>query len=474
MKRKKNGHFYCSKYLLQKSSKAPLNNQNTPRLPALPPTIRVQRTSRNRRQVFSDQYLLRSLPVKSILSEITEKEEKKDHCFGRIRMHLIMLAAVFTISKGILAQSKSPPLPRSQFIKTTTGYRALSWLRQLSSSLSSSIHCPDIKPHPSPSTHLPPSLNISLSSCLGELISRYTSTSVLFGLAQGFLQLRLAEDSLAVAKVHLGQLVSPVVVLGDQGVTKVFNCLGEKNNEVWTWDRRALETLRYSDSRRRLNLVNFEGNWHAWGERTDDSSQVKKESLPILNMLSGASCPWGSHPGEVLLQTGLQDAARCHWKGGEAGGRSQWIRCQLLAQWRTGNVGDLERWTSEKGLSLFFRDSWSWWYSIFIKTKKTFSLQGKWWGLDEATFLREKVTPNIPQGSQVDNILRSHSSFEITDGKNRIIIMEGRKCDIKTAAELQRPVVNAAGSFFTKNRLCCLPRVWLHLYQVDLRFSAFW
>ena len=246
----------------------------------------------NQRQVFSDQYLLRSLPVKSILISVnTEEEENKDHCFGRIRMHLIMLAAVLTLSKGTLAKSQSPPLPRSQFIKTTTGYRALSWLRQLSSSLSSSLHCPDIEPPPSPSTHLPPSLNISLSSCLGEPISRFTSTSLLFGLAQGFLQLRLAEDSLAVSKVHLGHLVSPVVVLGEPGVTKVFNCLGEKNNEVWTWDRRALETLRYSDSRRKLSLVNFEGNWHAWGERTDDSSQVKKESFPILNMWSGESCP---------------------------------------------------------------------------------------------------------------------------------------------------------------------------------------
>ena len=246
----------------------------------------------NQRQVFSDQYLLRSLPVKSILISVnTEEEENKDHCFGRIRMHLIMLAAVLTLSKGTLAKSQSPPLPRSQLIKTTTGYRALSWLRQLSSSLSSSLHCPGIEPPPSPSTHLPPSLNISLSSCLGERIFRFTSTSVLFGLAQGFLQLQLAEDSLAVAKVHLGHLVSPVVVLGEPGVTKVFNCLGEKNNEVWTWDRRALETLRYSDSRRKLSLVNFEGNWHAWGERTDDSSQVKKESFPILNMWSGESCP---------------------------------------------------------------------------------------------------------------------------------------------------------------------------------------
>ena len=243
-------------------------------------------------------------------------------------MHLIMLAAVLTHSKGTLVQSQSP---RSQFIKTTTGYRALSWLRQLSSSLSSSIHCPNIEPPPSPSTHLPPSLNVSLSSCLGEPISGYTSTSVLFGLAQGFLQLRLAADRLAVAKVHLGQLVSPVVVLGEPGVTKVFNCLGEKNNEVWTWDRRALETLRYSDSRRRLNLVNFEENWHAWGEKTDDSSQVKKDSFPILKMLSGERLPRGPHTGEVLLQTSLQNAARCHWKGGEAG-RSQWIQCQLLAQ----------------------------------------------------------------------------------------------------------------------------------------------
>ena len=142
-------------------------------------------------------------------------------------MHLIMLAAVLTLSKGTLAQSQGP---RSQFIKTTTGYRALSWLRQLSSSLVSSLYCPFIEPPPSPSTHLLPSLNISLSSCLGEPISGYTSTSVLFGLAQGFLHLQLAEDSLAVAKVHLGQLVSPVVVLGERGVTKVFNCLGEKNN----------------------------------------------------------------------------------------------------------------------------------------------------------------------------------------------------------------------------------------------------
>ena len=207
------------------------------------------------RQVFYVQYLLPSLPVKSILSEITEEEENKDHCFGKIRMHFIMLAAVVTLSKGTLAKSQSPPLPRSQFIKTTTGYRALSWLRQLSSSLVSSLYCPFIEPPPSPSTHLLPSLNISLSSCLGEPISGYSSTSVLFGLAQGFLQLRLAEERLAVAKVHLGQLVSPVVVLGEPGLTKVFNCLGGKNNEVWTWDRRALETLRYSDSRRRLNLV---------------------------------------------------------------------------------------------------------------------------------------------------------------------------------------------------------------------------
>ena len=56
--------------------------------------------------------------------------------------------------------------------------------------------------------------------------------------------------------------------------------------------------------------------------------------------------------------------------------------------------------------------------SVFIKTKKTFSLQGKWWGLDEATFLREKVTPNIPQGSQVDSILRSHGIFESTDSNH--------------------------------------------------------
>ena len=66
-----------------KGSKTLFNHRNTPRLPAMPPVC-VQRTSMNRRQVFSDQYLLRSLPVKSILiSEITEGEENKDHCFWK-------------------------------------------------------------------------------------------------------------------------------------------------------------------------------------------------------------------------------------------------------------------------------------------------------------------------------------------------------------------------------------------------------
>ena len=58
---------------------------------------------------------------------------------------------------------------------------------------------------------------------------------------------------------------------------------------------------------------------------------------------------------------------------------------------------------------------------VFLFTYKkhdNISSQGKWWGLDEATFLREKVTPNIPQGSQVDSSLRSHGSFESTDGND--------------------------------------------------------
>ena len=55
----------------------------------------------------------------------------------------------------------------------------------------------------------------------------------------------------------------------------------------------------------------------------------------------------------------------------------------------------------------------------FYKNQENSSSQGKWWGLDEATFLREKVTPNIPQGTQVGDILRSHGSFvESTDGND--------------------------------------------------------
>ena len=83
---------------------------------------------------------------------------------------------------------------------------------------------------------------------------------------------------MAVATVHLGKLVSPLVLWAEGQVTKVFRCQEEKE-DVWVWDRRALETLRYFDSERKLNMVNFDGKWYAWGERRGEEKQqqVQKE-----------------------------------------------------------------------------------------------------------------------------------------------------------------------------------------------------
>ena len=97
-------------------------------------------------------------------------------------------------------------------------------------------------------------------------------------------QLQLPEDRVAVARVHLGKLVSPVVIWAE-GVIKVFRCHEGDKEELWIWDRRALETLRYSDSEGNLNLINFDGRWYAWGEgRGEETKQVRKKYFQKLEM----------------------------------------------------------------------------------------------------------------------------------------------------------------------------------------------
>ena len=105
-------------------------------------------------------------------------------------------------------------------------------------------------------------------------------------------RLRLPEDRVAVAKVHLGKLVSPVVLWVDGQVTKVFRCQSGEKEEFWDWDRRALETLRYFNPERKLNMVNFDGKWYAWGERRDEKTQqqVRNKISNILECLHKCVC----------------------------------------------------------------------------------------------------------------------------------------------------------------------------------------
>ena len=194
-------------------------------------------------------------------------------------MNLIILITVVTFAKGDkCCLSKKPPNGGSKFIWSTTGFRALSWLRLLSSSLPSHPPVFDSSQtlHPTPATSSPvfPSLQLraSLSSCLRETPPEALSAKALFGLPQGMVQFHLSEDRVAVAKVHLGKLVSPVVLWTEGQVTKVFRCQGEKE-DVWVWDRRALETLRYFDLEKKLNMVNFDGKWYAWGVRRGEKTQ---------------------------------------------------------------------------------------------------------------------------------------------------------------------------------------------------------
>ena len=103
------------------------------------------------------------------------------------------------------------------------------------------------------------------------------------------------------ARVHLGKLVSPVVLWGGTGVTKVIQCQEEEKEELWVWDRRALETLRYSDSERQVNMVNFDGGWYAWGEKRSEEieQQVgkgifkKQEAVQVKVLVEGLNLEKG-------------------------------------------------------------------------------------------------------------------------------------------------------------------------------------
>ena len=228
-------------------------------------------------------FTLTGNPLKFLTTCWTDAVEGKNMSVRKIRMYLIILLTVATFAKGGNHMSTNARNGGNKFIQTANGFRALSWLRQLSSDLASHPHCPVInssqtlRPNTTPSPVFP-SLHASLSSCLRESPSGAFSASALFGLAQGTVQLQLPEDKVAVATVHLGKLVSPLVLWAEGQVTKVFRCQEEKE-DVWVWDRRALETLRYFDSERKLNMVNFDGKWYAWGERRGEEKQqqVQKE-----------------------------------------------------------------------------------------------------------------------------------------------------------------------------------------------------
>ena len=251
-------------------------------------------------------------------------------CVGYSRMNLIILVTVATVAKGNNCQLTNAPnggsskfiqttqnCANSKFIQTATGFRVLSWLRQLSSSLPSHPHCPAYEV-PSQTSHtwtnsslLFPPLHRSLSSCLHEPPSGPLSSSALFGLAQGVVRFHLPEDRVAVARVHLGKLVSPVVLWGGTGVTKVIQCQEEEKEELWVWDRRALETLRYSDSERQLNMVNFDGGWYAWGEKRSEEieQQVGTNNFQKAGGHSGESSCGRPESGEGVPQAHVHFAA---------------------------------------------------------------------------------------------------------------------------------------------------------------------
>ena len=351
-------------------------------------------------------FTLTGNPLKFLTTCWTDAVEGKNMSVRKIRMYLIFQLTVATFAKGGNHMSTNAQNGGNKFIQTANGFRALSWLRQLSSDLASHPHCPVInssqtlRPNTTPSPVFP-SLHASLSSCLRESPSGAFSASALFGLAQGTVQLQLPEDKVAVATVHLGKLVSPLVLWAEGQVTKVFRCQEEKE-DVWVWDRRALETLRYFDSERKLNMVNFDGKWYAWGERRGEETQqqVQKEIFKRESFL---------HKVQLLveglkLETGflrpiftLLDGVIGKWK--ERDGRKPMNDVNFWYEDARAMLPLLEEEPTRRGFhySSVLPDHGG----IATLTLCIIYLAGKWWGLDEETFLREKVKPNLPIDSKV-------------------------------------------------------------------------
>ena len=98
-------------------------------------------------------------------------------------------------------------------------------------------------------------------------------------------------------------------------------------------------------------------------------------------------------------------------------------------------------------------------------------LVGKWWGLDEETFLRDKVKPNLPIDSKV--LLQPQTILEyvvvlwslIIEYKILWLIIE-KSSYLLSSAQLHGVAVNQARPLGTADCFCCLPRVRLHIHKV--------
>jgi hypothetical protein len=122
------------------------------------------------------------------------------------------------------------------FRQTATGFRLISWL----SALESSLTCERGRPGPPTCLALPP----LLPACPGHGPALpVLAGAALFGLAQG--PVVVAPESGGGrwrGRAHLGRLAGPLVAGGGGAVLEVAGCQGGR----WQRDRRALDTLRYS------------------------------------------------------------------------------------------------------------------------------------------------------------------------------------------------------------------------------------